>query len=72
MSTKRLVGIVLLVIGIILLVLGLQATDSIGESIQEGITGKFSDETTLYIIGGAVAAVVGAAMAFLGGRDRTG
>ena len=71
MSTNRIVGIALLVVGIILLVLGLQATDSVGESIREGITGKFSDKTTWYIVGGALVTVVGAGMAFLGPRTRS-
>jgi uncharacterized membrane protein len=70
MPPKRLLGIVLLVVGLFLLYFGLRATDSIGESIQEGLTGKFSDETTWFLVGGAVAIVVGAALALLPGRTR--
>jgi uncharacterized membrane protein len=70
MPPKRLLGIVFLVVGLFLLYFGLRATDSIGESIQEGLTGKFSDETTWFLVGGAVAIVVGAALALLPGRTR--
>jgi hypothetical protein len=32
--------------------MGLQATDSIGEKIHEGVTGRYTDSTTWYIVGG--------------------
>jgi len=67
MSPNRIVGIVLLVVGVIFFVLGIGATDSVGESISEGLTGNYTDKTTWYIVGGAVAAVVGAGIAFFGG-----
>lgn len=68
MNPYRTVGIVLLVAGAILLFFGLRATDSVGESITEGLTGKYTDRTTWYIVGGAAAAVVGGLMAFVGAR----
>ena len=72
MSSQRILGIILVVAGCLLLAFGLHATDSIGESVKEGVTGKYTDKTTLFIIGGAVMAVVGAAVTFLGsGRTRS-
>ena len=68
MSPSRIVGIVLSVVGVIFFILGIGATDSIGESISEGVTGNYTDKTTWYIVGGAVAAVVGASLAMFGGR----
>jgi drug/metabolite transporter (DMT)-like permease len=59
---KRLIGIALLVIGVILLVMGYNATQAPLEELSESFTGRFSDETMVYLIGGAVAAVVGLVM----------
>ena len=65
MGQQKLVGVVLIVIGLILLYFGWQASQSIGEQVVEGVTGRFTDETMWYLIGGAVAVVVGAVLAFL-------
>lgn len=64
MGSQKLVGLVLLVVGIILFYFGWQASQSIGEQLTETFTGRFSDETTWYLIGGAVAVVVGGFLAF--------
>jgi ABC-type dipeptide/oligopeptide/nickel transport system permease subunit len=68
MSTQRILGLVLLVVGLILLGFGLNATGSVGESVKEGLTGKYTDKTTMYIIGGAAAAVVGVVLTLVGGQ----
>ncbi len=62
MSSNQIIGIVLLVVGAILLYFGYQASQSMGEQITETFTGRFSDSTTWYFIGGAAAAVGGIAM----------
>jgi hypothetical protein len=62
MSQNRIIGIALLVLGLVLLVFGFNATQSVGEEISEAFTGRFSDETMWYLIGGAVAAVLGLVM----------
>ena len=59
MNNSRLVGIILLALGAILLYFGFSATDSAVEEIGEAITGRYSDETMMYLIGGGVAAVAG-------------
>jgi len=69
MGPNRILGVILLVAGVILLYFGLRATDSVGESIKEGLTGKYTDKTTWYIVGGAAAAVVGGLLAFFSGRQ---
>lgn len=68
MGSKGILGIVLLVAGAILLYFGFQATDAPLEQAREGLTGDYSDQTMLYLIGGAVAAVAGAALLFVRGR----
>jgi hypothetical protein len=70
MSLFRVLGLALFVVGVFLLVLGLRATNSVGESLTEGITGKYTDQTTWYIVGGAAALVVGAGLTIFGGGSR--
>lgn len=69
MSTRRILGIVLLVVGAALLYFGFQATDAPLEQARESITGDYSDQTMLYLIGGAAAAVGGLALLFFGKRS---
>jgi uncharacterized membrane protein len=59
MNTSKMIGIGLLVLGAILLYFGFNATQSVGEEMSEAFTGKYSDETMFYLIGGGVAAVAG-------------
>ena len=59
MNQSKLIGIVLLALGAILLYFGFNATDSAAEKIGEAITGRYSEETMMYLIGGGVAAVAG-------------
>jgi len=59
MKNTRLIGIVLLALGAVLLYFGFNATNSAAEEIGEAITGRYSDETMMYLIGGGVAAVAG-------------
>ena len=69
MSINRIVGIVLVVAGVVLLVMGLQATDSIGEKVHEGVTGRYTDSTTWYIVGGIAAIVGGGILAAVRGKS---
>lgn len=66
MSIARLAGLVLIVVGGILLYFGYSATESALESVTETVTGRFSDRTTMYLIGGAACAVVGAGLLLFG------
>lgn len=64
MGNQKLVGLILLAVGLVLLFFGWQASESIGEQVVETFTGRFSDETMWYIIGGIAAIVGGAFLAF--------
>lgn len=66
MSTTKLAAIVLLVVGGILLYFGYTSSQSVVESVTENVTGRFSDETTWYLVGGAACAAVGALVLLLG------
>jgi uncharacterized membrane protein len=66
----RIIGFVLLAVGFILLLFGFNASQSVGEQVVEGVTGRFTDETMMFIIGGVAALVAGGAMAIWGGERR--
>jgi hypothetical protein len=68
MSPLRILGIVLLVAGIVALFFGWQASESIAEQAHEAFTGRFTDETMWYFIGGGAATVAGLLLAGFGGR----
>jgi len=59
MNTSKLIGIGLLVLGAILLYFGFNASNSAMEEVGEALTGKYSDETMMYLVGGGVALAVG-------------
>jgi len=65
MASSKLLGIVLLVVGIGLLYFGYQSTQSVGGQVTETLTGRFTDETMWYLIGGAAAAAAGAFLTFV-------
>jgi hypothetical protein len=56
---------VLLVVGVLLLFFGWQSSESVGDQISETLTGRFTDETMWYLIGGAAAVVAGAFLALV-------
>ena len=68
MGSKKIIGMVLLVVGVVLLYFGLQATDAPLEQAREAVTGDYSDQTMLYLIVGVAAAVGGLALLFSGRR----
>jgi hypothetical protein len=57
---NRLISLILLVGGIILIIYGIQASDSIGSEFSRLFTGSPTDKTLWLLIGGCVAALVGA------------
>lgn len=59
MSQKKMIGLILLIAGGVLLYFGWNASQAPLEEIGESLTGKYSDETMAYLIGGAVAAILG-------------
>jgi hypothetical protein len=59
MSNTKIIGIALLVLGAILLYFGINATEAPMEEVGEALTGRYSDDTMMYLIGGGVAAVAG-------------
>jgi hypothetical protein len=71
MSSQRILGIVLLVIGVGVLIYGMNASHSVADRVSDTFTGKFTETTTWYIVGGAASGLTGLLMvAFGGGRNR--
>ena len=62
MKQNKMIGIVLLVVAAIALYFGFNATSSPMEEVTEAFTGRYSGETMLYLIGGAVAGIAGIVM----------
>jgi uncharacterized membrane protein len=71
MSTQRILGIVLLVVGVAVLIYGMNASHSLADRVSDTFTGRFTEATTWYIIGGAASGLLGLLLvAFGGGRNR--
>lgn len=68
MSVTRLFGLALLVVGAILLYFGWQSTEALSEKVVEGLTGRYSDTTMGYLIGGAASGVLGLGLLVFGKR----
>jgi len=59
MSGRRVIGIVLAVVGLVLLYFGITASDSLVDQASKTFTGRFTQQTMIYIILGVVALVGG-------------
>ena len=71
MNLQRIVGIVLLVVGVILLSVGMNASHSLADQVSNTFTGRFTQATTWYIVGGIASALLGLLMVLSGIRGRT-
>ena len=67
MNTQRVLGIVLLIIGVIFLVMGMNSSHSMADQVHNTFTGRFTERTTWYIIGGIALGLLGLAMVLFGG-----
>ncbi|WP_018871071.1 MULTISPECIES: DUF3185 family protein [unclassified Thioalkalivibrio] len=68
MHWTRILGLALLAGGIILLVMGFNATESLTEELHQEFTGRYTDDTRLYLILGGIMTVVGLVLAIFGVR----
>ena len=59
MSVMQAVGIVLLVVGIILTIIGINASDSLADTVSRTFTGRLTEGTLWYIIGGVAIGLLG-------------
>jgi drug/metabolite transporter (DMT)-like permease len=66
MSSRRILGAILLVVGLLLVGFGVNSAQTAPEKAMEGITGRYTKNTMWYLIGGAAAVIGGAVIAFGG------
>lgn len=57
-------GIVLLIWGVALLAFGFNAADAPLEQVNEALTGRYTEETMVYLIGGGLSLLVGLFLMF--------
>jgi hypothetical protein len=66
MPMGRVLGAMALVAGLILLGFGLNASDAPMEQLSETFTGRYSDNTMWYLVGGGAAAFGGLVLLLMG------
>ena len=59
MSQRKILGTAFLVFGVVLLYFGVNASNAPVEEISEALTGQYTDQTMVFLIGGAVSAAIG-------------
>jgi len=59
MNSQRIAGIVILVVGVILFVVGMNSSNSVADQVSNTFTGRFTQATTWYIVGGIGTALLG-------------
>lgn len=69
MAAGKLIGVGLIVVGCVLLYFGWQSSQSVVDQVSETLTGRFTDETTWFFIGGAASVAVGALL-LVSGKSR--
>ena len=70
MNPQRIAGVVLLVVGVLLLIIGMNASNSLADQVSQTFTGRFTQGTTWYIIGGVASALLGLLLVFGGVRGK--
>jgi len=69
MNVIQILGAVALGVGVLLLFFGLQASEAPVDQVTSAVTGRYT-ETTMWYLGGGVAAVIGGGLLLLFGRSR--
>ena len=70
MNPLRLIGVVVLVVGVTLLIVGMNSSHSLADRVSDTFTGRFTDATTWYIVGGIAVGVLGLLMVLVGLRGK--
>ncbi len=64
----RILGIILLIGGVVIFCFGLNSSQSVGERGMEKVTGRYTEGTMKYLIGGLVMVISGIAVALNANR----
>jgi uncharacterized membrane protein len=70
MSPPRIIGIVLLIVGVIVMIWGMNASNSVADQVSNTFTGRFTQTTTWYIIGGIASVVLGLVLTVFGASGK--
>ena len=70
MNAQLSAGVVLLVVGAVLLIVGMSASNSVADQVSNTLTGRFTQATTWYIVGGVASAVLGLFLVLLNLRRK--
>jgi drug/metabolite transporter (DMT)-like permease len=68
MNTRQIVGIVVLVLGVVLLGFAYQSSNAPVDQISSLLTGRYTEQTMWYLIGGVGLTLAGGLLAFFGRR----
>jgi hypothetical protein len=71
MIPQRILSVVLLAGGVALLLVGMNSSHSLADQLSNTFTGRFTDHTTWYIVGGIAAAASGLMMLLFAGHKAT-
>lgn len=66
---NKMLSIAFLAVGIVLIVYGVNASNSVGSGFSRFFTGSPTDKTVWFLIGGIVAAAIGAGGLFRGSKS---
>ena len=66
MTPQRIIGVVLLIVGVAILIIGMNASHSVADQVHNTFTGRFTDATTWYIIGGIGVGILGLLLTLFG------
>jgi hypothetical protein len=70
MNSQGIFGGVLLVVGVALLIVGMNSSHSVADQVSNTFSGRFTQDTMWYIIGGIAAGVLGLLMLLFGMRGK--
>lgn len=68
MTASKMVGIVALVLGVVLLVFAYQSSNAPLDQISSALTGRYTDQTMWYLIGGIAVVLFGGLLTLFGRR----
>jgi hypothetical protein len=63
---NKALGLAVLVAGVILIIYGVDASNSVSSDVSRAFTGSPTDKTVWLLVGGIVATILGAGLAFAG------
>lgn len=70
MSQSSIIGIVSIALGAVLLFFAWRASNTPVEQISEALTGRYTENTMLYVLGGVAGIVIGLVLLFRGYKQR--